>query len=59
VLVAGLFTLWQRWKNPIPGYHDIPPGRRAAIGAAYVLLVLGLAASLPGSEEAWHGLTSV
>jgi Zn-dependent protease len=59
VLVVGLFTLWQRWKNPVPGYHDIPPGRRAAIGVAYVLLVLGLVASLPAAEDVWNGLTAV
>jgi Zn-dependent protease len=47
VLLAGLFTLVQRWRHPVPGYHDIPPGSRYAMGAAYAALVLALALTLP------------
>ncbi|HEX4824691.1 MAG TPA: site-2 protease family protein [Candidatus Polarisedimenticolaceae bacterium] len=47
ILVVGLFTLWQRWKNPIPGYDEIPRGKRLAIGLAYAVLVIALAATLP------------
>ena len=47
VLVAGLFTLWRRWNHPVPGYHDIPPRSRLAVGLAYAALVLALAFTLP------------
>jgi Zn-dependent protease len=47
VLGAGLFTLWQRWKHPVPGYHDIPRGRRLAIGLGCAGLVIALAVTLP------------
>ncbi len=47
VLLVGLVTLWQRWRNPIPGYHDIPRAQRLAIGLAYAALVLALALTLP------------
>ena len=47
VLVVGAFSLWQRWRHPVPGYDAIPASRRFAIGATYALLILGLAASLP------------
>jgi len=47
VLVAGLFTMWQRWHHPVPGYHDIPPGSRLAVGIAYATLVVALALTLP------------
>jgi Zn-dependent protease len=51
VLVVGLFTLWQRWRNPIPGYHDIPRGQRLAIGLGYAALVIAIVLTLPlGSE---------
>lgn len=47
VLVAGLFTMWQRWHHPVPGYHDIHPGSRLAVGIAYAGLVVALALTLP------------
>jgi Zn-dependent protease len=47
VLVAGLFTMWQRWHHPVPGYHDIPRGSRLAVGIAYATLVVALALTLP------------
>jgi Zn-dependent protease len=46
VLVAGLFTLRQRWHHPVPGYHDIGPGSRQAMGIAYAALVVALAYTL-------------
>jgi Zn-dependent protease len=47
VLAAGLFTLWRRWNHPVPGYHDIPPRSRLAVGVAYAALVAALALTLP------------
>lgn len=47
MLVAGLFTMWQRWHHPVPGYHEIPPGSRLAVGIAYATLVVALALTLP------------
>src|SRR5262249_60565946 len=51
VMIVGLFTLWQRWKNPIPGYDAIPRDRRLAIGLAYAVLVVALAVTLPIGME--------
>lgn len=47
VLVVGLFTLWQRWRRPVPGYDAIPRPRRLAVGLGYAALVLALALTLP------------
>ncbi|MGE5358621.1 MAG: site-2 protease family protein, partial [Bacteroidales bacterium] len=47
VLLAGLYTMRQRWHHPIPGYQDIPEGSRLAVGLAYATLVLALALTLP------------
>lgn len=47
VLVVGLFTLWQRWRHPVPGYDAIPRGQRLAIGLAYAALVIALVVTLP------------
>lgn len=47
VLAVGLLTLWQRWRHPVPGYHDIPRAQRLAIGLGYVALVIALAVTLP------------
>ncbi len=41
-LLLGAWTLVQRWRHPVPGYHDIPAGQRLAIGLGYA----GLAAAL-------------
>ena len=42
-LLVGLWTLWQRWKHPVPGYDAIPRGERLAIGLSYLALVVVLA----------------
>lgn len=47
VLAAGLYTLVQRWRHPIPGYHDIPRTSRRAVGIAYTVLVIALVLTLP------------
>jgi Zn-dependent protease len=47
VMGVGLITLWQRWRNPVPGYDTIPRGQRLAIGLAYAVLVIALVATLP------------
>jgi Zn-dependent protease len=47
VLVVGLFTLWQRWHHPVPGYNDIPRSRRLAVGLGYAVLVIALTLTLP------------
>jgi Zn-dependent protease len=35
MLGLGLLQLWSLWRSPVPGYYDIPPWRRAAMGLAY------------------------
>ena len=47
VLVVGLWTLFQRWRHPVPGYDELPPGRRLAVALGYVALVAALVATLP------------
>lgn len=42
VMVVGLFTLWQRIRHPVPGYHDVPSGQRLAMGLGYAVLVIAL-----------------
>ena len=46
VLVVGLWTLVQRWRNPVPGYDALPPRQRSLIALAYAALVTGLVATL-------------
>lgn len=43
IMVVGLFTLWQRIRHPVPGYHDVPSGQRLAMGLGYAVLVIALA----------------
>ncbi len=47
VMAVGLFTLWQRWRNPVPGYHDIPRAKRLAVGLGFAVLVIALVLTLP------------
>lgn len=47
VLAVGLYTLWRRWRHPVPGYHEIPGPRRLAVGLGYAALVIALALTLP------------
>jgi len=46
VLVVGLWTLVQRWRNPVPGYDSLPPRQRTLIALSYAALVTGLVATL-------------
>jgi len=46
VLVVGLWTLVQRWRNPVPGYDSLPPRQRTRIALSYAALVTGLVATL-------------
>ena len=46
VMVVGLYTMWQRSRHPVPGYHDVPGGSRLAMGIAYAGLVIALALTL-------------
>lgn len=46
VLVVGLFSLVQRWRNPVPGYDALSPRQRQLIALSYAALVLALAATL-------------
>lgn len=43
ILLVGLFTLWQRWRNPVPGYDRIPRAQRIVVGLGYAGLVAALA----------------
>jgi Zn-dependent protease len=47
VLAVGLYTLVQRWRDPVPGYDSLPPGQRRTIALAYATLVVALVATLP------------
>jgi Zn-dependent protease len=47
VMLVGLFTLWQRWRRPVPGYDAIPRARRLAVGLGYAALVVALVLTLP------------
>jgi Zn-dependent protease len=51
IMAIGLFTLWQRWRHPVPGYYDISRARRLAIAAGYLALIAALIASLPVGME--------
>ena len=55
VLAVGLFTLWQRWRNPVPGYDAIPTGKRLAVALGFAALVLALALILPIGLEIHPG----
>jgi hypothetical protein len=46
VMAVGLYTMWQRTRNPVPGYDDVPGDRRLAMGLAYAGLVIALALTL-------------
>ena len=54
VLVVGLVPLWQQWRDPVPGYHQIPAGKRLAVGLGYGALLVALAWTLPVA----HGLAT-
>ena len=56
VMIVGLFTLWQRWHHPVPGYNEIPQSARVTVGISYAVLLaallltfaIGQPASTPG-----------
>lgn len=50
VMLVGLITLFQRLKNPVPGYDQVPRAQRLGMGLAYLALVIGLTATLQLGE---------
>ncbi|MEQ1832119.1 MAG: site-2 protease family protein [Candidatus Eisenbacteria bacterium] len=50
VMLVGLVTLFQRLKNPVPGYDHVPRAQRLGMGLAYLALVIGLTATLQIGE---------
>jgi Zn-dependent protease len=54
VLLVGLVSLWRQWHDPVPGYHEIPAGKRLAVGLGYGALLVALAWTLPVA----HGLAT-
>ena len=55
VMLVGLITLWQRLRRPVPGYHDVPRGRRLAMGLAYLALAAALWLTMPLGASAVPG----
>jgi Zn-dependent protease len=49
-LLLGLWTMFQRWRHPVPGYDQITRGRRFAIAVGYFGLAAALIATLPLGE---------
>jgi Zn-dependent protease len=47
VLLVGLWTLYQRWHHPVPGYDAISPGKRLVVAMGYLGLIVLLVATLP------------
>lgn len=47
VLLVGLWTLWQRWRAPVPGYYDLTPRQRWGMAVTYAGLVAAILATLP------------
>ena len=46
VLLVGLWSLVQRWRQPASGYDALAPRQRTLIAMAYAALILGLVATL-------------
>jgi Zn-dependent protease len=47
VLAVGLWTLWQRWRSPVPGYDALTAGQRWTMALAYAGLIAAILATLP------------
>ena len=46
VLLVGLWSLVQRWRQPASGYDALAPRQRTLIALAYAALILGLVGTL-------------
>lgn len=51
VLLVGLWTLWQRWRSPVPGYDALTAGQRWTMALAYGGLIAAILATLPVAER--------
>ena len=56
ILLLGLFTLGSTLRGPRPGYYDVPPRKRIAVGAAYFGLLAFLAAAMFLAERPLEGM---
>ena len=51
VMLVGLWSLAQRWRNPDSAYDALTPRQRALTALAYAALILGLVATLSVGAE--------
>ncbi len=56
ILLLGLFTLWGRLRNPRPGYYDVAPNRRIAMGVGYFGLMAIMAIGMWIAEAPLEGI---
>lgn len=55
MMALGLFTLVDRWRKPVPGYHAITRPQRLGMAGLYLGLMLALVATYPlGQEKVRH-----
>lgn len=58
ILLFGLLGLGQAIRGPRPGYYDVAPAKRVAMGAAYFGLAALLALAMRAAEAPLEGLGS-
>jgi Zn-dependent protease len=58
ILLLGLFSLPKLFRGPRPGYFDVPPRQRVAIGAAYFGLLAALATFMAVADRPLEGIRS-
>jgi Zn-dependent protease len=56
ILLFGLMGLGQAIRGPRPGYYDVAPARRVAMGAAYFGLAALLALAMRAAEAPLEGI---
>lgn len=57
ILIVGLFSLGSTLRGPRPGYFEVEPAKRLAIGAAYFGLLVFLALGMWIADRPLEGLT--
>ena len=56
MMVVGLFTLRERWRNPVPGYDAIGRSERLTMAGLYLGLVVALVVTLPLGQHLVRGV---
>lgn len=58
VILMGVFTIWQNYRRPVPGYYDISVAQRVGMGVGYFALLGAMVVGMMAADAHLTHITS-